>query len=167
VSILILVGEPGLDEAIVARLLAHGDEVRVLSDGERSTWIELGAFVAQGGADDPDLIERAAQNARTLVATGEKVSAALLDSALPAAAAAGIDRFVACARRIEADVVAVVERSGLGYVLLSTGQGFLRRTADPDLVAEAVSAADDLAGTPRLRIDLRQERELGLLGLAK
>jgi hypothetical protein len=167
VSILLLVGEPGLDEVIVARLRERGDEVRVISDGDRRIWTDLGAFVASGDAADPDLVERAAQNARTLVSTGEKVSAGLMEVVLPAAAAAGVDRFVACAPRIDSEVASVAERSGLNYVLLSTGRSVFRRGPTRERVAEAVDAADDLAGTPRLQIDLRQDRELGLLGLSE
>ena len=56
--------------------------------------------------------------------------------------------------------------AGTSFVALSTGRrGFLpKKTVEPSDIAEAVSAADDLTGEPRLLVDLTSEEEWSKLG---
>jgi hypothetical protein len=84
---------------------------------------------------------------------------------LEGAAAAGVDRLIACLERAK-DMPSLEGWAG-GYVVLQRSSGRWPRvkTADDGLVAEAVDAADDLAGTPRLTVDLNEPEELEKLGL--
>ena len=168
-AILIVAGGTELDTHVAKRLVAQGDEVRVLvpTSARREEWRAVGAFLAAGEADDPDLIERAAQNVRTVVLLGERLSPAVVATVLEAGPKAGVDRIVVCEPVIEAHVRGAVGDSELAHVLIETGRpGLLRRkAATPELVAEAVDAADDLAGDPRLDVDLTQPVGLQLLGL--
>jgi len=159
-SILIVEPDDSLGPELVATLRAEGDEVRVLV-GDRSQaerWKGLGAFVAVGDALDADLVERACTNVRTLVAAfpGKTRSASLLQALLPAASAAGTGRIVVCAPEAASEMLQVLNAHSLDYVVLVAGRrGFLPRKG-PDMasLAAAVSAADDLAGEPRMVVDL-------------
>ena len=166
-SILLIDPDPELGAAIVDRLRSEGDEVRVLSD-RPGDWKDRGAYLASGDPLDADLVERACTNVRTVVfvARERKLGMSLLTSALTAAGRAGTDRVVVCLPGPDATVVRAVESSGMSYVTLITGRrGFLpKKTIEPGSLAEAVSAADDLAGEPRLVVDLTTEegwRQLG------
>lgn len=159
-SILIVEPEDSLGPELVGRLKAEGDEVRVLvsdrAQGER--WKSLGAFVAIGDPLDADLVERACTNVRTLVIvfSGRTRSASVLHTLLPAASAAGTGRVVVCAPEARPEMLEVLDASSLEYVVLVAGRrGFLPRKG-PDMasIAAAVSAADDLAGEPRMVVDL-------------
>lgn len=166
-SILLIDPDPELGAAIAERLITEGDELRVLVP-EPGDWKRRGAFVAVGDPMDPDLVERACMNVRTLVFTfsSREVPVSLLATAIPAARRAGTDRVILCAPRPEAPALRWLEESDGSYVTLATGRrGFLpKRTVEPQRVAEAVSAADDLAGRPRLTVDLTSEEEWMKLG---
>lgn len=168
-AILVVTGGSDLDLDVVARLVGQGDEVRVLepTSQRRDEWVAAGAFVAVGDAVDPDLIERAAQNARTIVVLASRVRSEVVDTVLEAAPRAGVDRLVCCAPSIPDPVTAAVRAGPLDHVLITTGAGgLLRRKAAPAaLIAEAIDAADDLAGEPRLELDLTEPSQLRLLGL--
>jgi hypothetical protein len=170
VSVLLI--EPGTDlgVAIVERLIAEGDEVRVLVR-DPGGWKARGAFVATGDPMDPDLVERACTNVRTIVFTftGREVPLSLLGAALPPAAKAGVDRVVVCCPSPDAGATRALEASGLDHVLIATGRrGFLpRKTIEPADVAAAVSAADDLAGSPKLVVDLTTDEGRAALGLGR
>ncbi|MDQ4095623.1 MAG: NAD-binding protein [Actinomycetota bacterium] len=157
----------GLDEergpAIVRRLLDEGDVVGVIEDDARRSdvWRALGAHVAVGSGRDPDLVERAAQHARSIVVLARgghdaEVLAAVLQGARLAPGGAARIVYVTDESRPEEN--SILEASAFDYVVLRTGgrRGFIRRgrAVDPDDLAEAVSAADDLAGEPRLDVDL-------------
>ena len=168
----------GLNEeygpALVKRLVAEGDVVGVIEHDSRraETWRGLGAHVAIGTPMDFDLIERAAQHARSIV-----VLADLWDDPVPL-----VDPILTGARLApgeRARMIFVVERSGgvgetlaeseFDFVILETGSarawiGRRRKPAAED-VADAVNAADDLAGSPRLVVDLMNTEDVGLLGL--
>ena len=168
-AILVLTGGTELDAYVVERLIAQGDEVRVVeaTGARREEWRALGAFLAVGETDDADLIERAAQNVRTVVLLDARLSAEVLDTVLEAAPKAGVDRVVVCASVIEDHVRVAVAASEMSHVLIQAGRpGLLRRRASsPELVAEAVDAADDLSGAPRMDLDLTRgegRRQLGL-----
>ena len=146
--------------AIARLLLEEGDEVRVLTP-HPSRWGDRGVYVAPGDPLDPDLVERACTNVRTVVLTflGRKAPMSLVDGVLAGAIHAGTDRIVACAPSADADLIRALSAGGMSYVLVVTGRrGFLPKvTADAHAVAQAVSAADDLAGAPRLVVDLTTE----------
>ena len=168
----------GLNEeygpALVKKLVAEGDVVGVIEHDPRraETWRGLGAHVAVGTPMDFDLVERAAQHARSIV-----VLADLWDDPVPI-----VDPILAGARLApgeRARMIFVVKRSDevgealaeseFDFVVLETGgarswTGRSKKPAAED-VAEAVNAADDLAGSPRLVIDLTDSEEVGLLGL--
>lgn len=166
-SILLVDPDPELGAAIAQRLLEEGDEVRVLVTAPGG-WKEKGVYVAVGDPMDPDLVERACTNVRTIVFTGASkgVPMSLLAAAVPAALKAGTDRVIVCAPGPSATVVDWLQSTDTSFVSLTTGRrGFLpKRSVEPAVVAEAVSAADDLAGAPRLDVDLTSEEEWSKLG---
>ncbi len=143
-----------LGAAVVNRLLEAGDEVGVVEPSpERSeTWRRAGAHVARGSARDADLIERASQNARTLVVLD--VDQEILRAAVEGARLAGVERIVVTGTRTLPESTALLRSSGLDYVVLETGRRLLGAAA-PANVARAVDAADDLPGRPRLELLLR------------
>jgi hypothetical protein len=169
VAILILAGGTELDTYVVRRLLAQGDEVRVLEKtaARREEWRGLGAFLAVGEADDPDLVERAAQSVRTVVLLEDPARPEVIANVLEAAPKAGVDRVVVCGAAIDAHVREALGAGDLSHVIIETARpGLLRRkAASPELVAEAVDAADDLAGDPRMNVDLTKPEGRKLLDL--
>lgn len=166
-SILLVHPDEELGGAIVQRLIEDGDEVRVLVQSE-GTWRTKGAFVATGDAMDADLVERACQNVRTIVFpfTDRKPHSSLLDAVVPAAARAGTDRVIVCTPSPADDLVRLLDASATSYAVLITGRrGFLPgRAVDVERVAAAVSAADDIAGEPKLVVDLGTEEGWMQLG---
>lgn len=163
-SILMLVEGDEVEKAVVERLLDQGDEVRVVVERAeaRPGWAELGVHVAVGDPTDDDLIERAGQDARSVVLFGNHAAdIGTVGAALKAAAAADIERVILCVPAAGEEVRRLLADSGRSYVILSYGRRRALRTRAPiALVAEAVDAADDLAGQPRLEVDLRQEDAL-------
>lgn len=159
-SILLVDPDETWGPAIARLLLQEGDEVRVLTPNP-ARWEGKGMYVAPGDPLDPDLVERACTNVRTVVltSTGRKVPLSLVDGVLSAAATAGTDRVVVCTPTTDPELMRALEAGGLSYVVLVTGRrGFLSKvTVDPVSVAHAVSAADDLAGQPELTVDLTTE----------
>lgn len=168
-AVLVITGGSELDEQVVTRLVSQGDEVRVLepTSQRREHWVRSGAFLASGEADDPDLVERAAQNVRTIVVLTERVSSRVIATVLEAGPKAGVDRLVCCAPTIPESVKTAVRSSSIDHVLLESGRpGLLRRRSPTmEFLAEAVDAADDLAGEPRLELDLSQPDQAEHLGL--
>ena len=153
-------GETG--EAVIGRLVDQGDEVRVIEPDEAAAdrWRALGAFVARGAADDADLVERAAQNVRTVVV----LRTADLGPVVGGATSAGVGRVVVCVRGPEDVDPATLSADVVALVVPSTR--VTRRPAIPAArLAEAIDAADDLAGNPRMVVDLGTDagwRQLGL-----
>lgn len=141
-SVLLTGLEPELVAAVTRRLTEQGDQVRVVARGGVTY---EGAHVALGEPGDDDLVERAAQGARTIVAGIEGRAAALAG-----AARAGVDRAVLIGG--DADDVP----GSISWVLLVTKRR-LRRGPAPEDVAEAIDAADDMAGEPRFVADLTTE----------
>ena len=168
----------GLDEmrgpAIVERLVSEGDIVGVIEEDPRrgDLWRGLGAHVAIGTGVDPDLVERAAQHARSIVVFASAPDhAGLLEAVLEGARLAPGEpaRILYVTDELGRDERRVLEGSAFDYVVLRTGRrgGRLRRTpeVDPTALAEAISAADDLAGEPRLVVDITQAEGRGEIGL--
>jgi uncharacterized protein YbjT (DUF2867 family) len=171
VSLLLLGPQGKMGEALVARLVAQGDDVRVVETDKEvaDRWRTLGARVAQGMVEDPDLVERAAQNCRTIVvcgADGERGTAAV-DAALRAAHNTTVDRVILTSASVEPELRAVLRSSEIDYVFLATGRRRSVRRLRPSLlqVAEAIDAADDLAGNPKLELDLSDKHAWAELGL--
>ena len=164
-SVLLIDPLPELGRAIIELLLSEGDEVRVLTPNP-SEWEGFGAFVAPGDPMDADLVERACTNVRTIVFTFDqrKGQAPAVGAVLPPARSAGVDRVVVCSPSAEGAIEGLLE--AMDHVVLVTGRrGFVpKRTIAADRVAAAVSAADDLAGNPRLKVDLTDEGGWELLG---
>ena len=161
-SVLIVGAEGEVGEAVIARLVEQGDEVRVIEPDERAgeRWRALGAHVATGSPGDADLVERAAQNVRTLVALRELDYAPLVQGAV----AAGVGRFVVAA---EGSDRFGLEDVDVEFVILLVAQSPFRRRPSlaPAALALAVDAADDLAGAPRIYVDLRVGEGWRRLGL--
>jgi hypothetical protein len=177
VSVL-LVGVRGeLGRAVAARLIAEGDEVRVVEDRPAAAeeWVRLGAHVAHGSGADPDLIERAAQGVRTVV-VGEDESVAateVVDAVLEGArigSRSDIRLVVLTTASFGEGPLAAVVSSGLDHVIvrIRTSRRFLgkERTRVPaDALAEFIDAADDVAGHPHDDIDLSDANAWRRLGL--
>jgi hypothetical protein len=170
---LLLVGlEPGLGEPLIAHLIAQDDEVRVIeADPVRGAhWKELGAYVARGAAVDVDLIERAAQNVRTIVVfeRAREELQLVVETAVEGASLAGVERIVVCAAAVPKSVTELLRKSGIEYVALSAGgrrRVFGGSTVGGTTITEAVDAADDLAGPLRLELDLSRPEARVSLGL--
>ncbi|MDQ4064433.1 MAG: NAD(P)H-binding protein [Actinomycetota bacterium] len=168
-SILLIDPPEELGAAVVRQLLSEGDEVRVLSRERARTqyWKELGAHVAVGDPADDDLVERAALNVRTIVLLNwEEDFAAKTESVVRACKNSGVGRVVISARKVKARVVEDLERLDIDYVLLVLKRRLIGDAVEPEAVARAVSAADDLAGEPRLTIDLTDPRAWEALRLS-
>jgi hypothetical protein len=147
--------------AIVRLLVSEGDDVGVIvgAPGSKEKWRALGAYVAVGSSDDPDLIERAAQHARSIVlvdALPEIVEAAIEGARLAGEPHA---RIIYCSTGSPSGIRDVLQASGLEYVLLHlpvVRKGIRRRPTpqvEAEVVAEAVNAADDVAGEAYIEVD--------------
>jgi hypothetical protein len=157
---------------LVSRLVRQGDEVRVLETSHEGDlkWKDLGAHVAVGPMDDWDLVERAATNVRTLVLGPElqPSSRETVEQILRGARQASVGRVVVCTPEPDEEVLAALRAGPFEYVALSTGKrGLIRRGSDIEVtsIAEAIDAADDLAGEPRLELDLTSEADWAPLRL--
>lgn len=150
----------GLDDdlaaAVAERLIAQEDEVRIIvSDGTSSeTWRARGVYVATGDLGDEDFVWRACGGVRTVVVEPSVVAGDEGIVFVAGARRAGVDRFVVVGDIPSSDSFlneADVDR----IILRPPKRGLLRRTSiDVTDVAAAVDAADDLAGSPRLDLDL-------------
>ena len=146
---------PELAPVLIRRLVEEGDQVRAILPAGADAAPFAGAHVATGDPGDDDLVERAAQGARTIV-LGRGVQVPL-----DAAARAGVDRAILL------DAHEAPAPTGMSWVVLVTSRTRLgrRRGPPPASVAEAVNAADDLAGEPRLVADLTTDDGWRALGL--
>jgi TrkA-N domain len=169
-SVLLLAPSRAIGEAVIKTLRGQGDEVRVVeADPELAEgWRGLGAYVASGSPDDADLVERAAQSCRTLVFfdVADK-DVAVIESTLAAIAPTTVDRVVLTSTEPASRCVELLRSQHLDYVFLrAPRKTLLRRFAPtPAAVAEAIDAADDLAGSPRLELDLSDPAGARALGL--
>ena len=174
-SILLIGLHEELTGVLVSRLIGEGDEVRVLEDSDESAdeWRRLGAHIAQGPMWDADLIERAAQNVRTIV-VGEHHRhdpTELMEAVVTGGGFASKDmRIVLVGDDLGVPAIGRLRESQLTYVALgvATRRSLLgkRRAPAPAVLAEAIDAADDLAGEVRLELDLADEQAWSELKLA-
>lgn len=160
-SVLIIAADPDIDRLLVRRLVEQGDVVGILveDDGTIDHLDPEGAHVARGSRTDEDLIERAAMHARTIVVYEEAAAPVHREIvAAVIAAARRIDdvRVVMWGPKHSAEAIDALSASGVSYVVIRTGKlrSHLRRTMSPEVVVEAIDAADDLAGDVRLEVDL-------------
>lgn len=157
----------GVANTLVARLVAAGDQVRVLlrdagDEGVVEGLREEGVHVAFGDASNGDLLERAAQGCRSIVLFDPPGD--LMDKALEASRFAHVERLIVCARR-ERDIEALQDGK-TGYVwLMGRPKGIVRGGVTWGDYAAAIDAADDLAGDVRLDLDLAVPESWTALGL--
>ena len=168
----LIIGDELIVRATIERLVAEGDEVRVVESDPRAgeEWRALGAHVAKGAALDADLIERSAQNCRSIVLVDDgRIGAESVEEVFEGAALAGVERTIVCTLLGAGIENALRGRSGK-YVLLMAGgkRGLLRKAGwvvpSKDL-ARAIDAADDLGGEVRLELDLSEQAAWRALGL--
>jgi nucleoside-diphosphate-sugar epimerase len=167
VSVLLIGISGSSGEAIVERLVSQGDEVRVVEDDPATAqrWRSRGAYVARSSSDLPDLIERAAQNVRTVV-VGEG-AANDIDAILSGAAAAQVERVIWFGSSASAGAARAVRDFPSQHVVLNTGRRrLLRGGVDDELIAVAIDAADDMGGAPRLVLDLTDPGAWAELGVS-
>lgn len=150
----------GLDDelaaAVAERLIAQEDEVRIILTGGASseTWRARGVYVATGDLSDEDFVWRACGGVRTVVVEPSVVAGEEGAIFVAGARRAGVDRFVVVGEAPPGDNV--LDTGDVDRIILRLPKkGLLRRNpvTASDLAA-AVDAADDLAGSPRLDLDL-------------
>jgi hypothetical protein len=172
-SILLVGLAEDLMPPLIRRLTDQGDEVRVLEADETASdrWRSLGAHVASGPQWDADLIERAAQNVRTIVVGDrhDRDPVELMDAVIEGGGFASREMRLVVVGEPQPRALDALRASNLDFVVLGSARrrGLLGRRPSlaPERLAEAVDAADDLAGGPRLELDLDDEqawRELRL-----
>jgi nucleotide-binding universal stress UspA family protein len=172
-SILLVGLAEDLMPPLIRRLTEQGDEVRVLEADETASdrWRSLGAHVASGPQWDADLIERAAQNVRTIVVGDrhDRDPVELMDAVIEGGGLASREMRLVVVGEPQPRALDALRASKLDFVVLGSAgrRGLLGRRPSlaPERLAEAVDAADDLAGGPRLELDLDDEqawRELKL-----
>ena len=156
-SVLIVGLEPQLARTLTRQLVAQGDEVRVIAiqDDEAEAQRSLGAHVARGAQLDADLVERAAQNVRSIVVGS--VEPEVMSEILEGARLAHVERIIVGTSRRRDRSLDLLRDAPLQYVVIAyrKKRAFRRYSChSDDLVAFAIDAADDLAGKPRLELDL-------------
>ena len=161
--LLIGLGE-SLTEAVAARLLGQGDEVRLVlaEETERERWRARGLHVAVGDMADEDFAWRACMNVRTVVAGDRSpVDRDMREALSGVLRKAGVGRLVVVGAGEPDPLVSSLQtETELEYVILRFRRRGLLGAKDavaPDDLAVAVDAADDLAGAPRLDLDLTRE----------
>jgi hypothetical protein len=94
---------------------------------------------------------------------------AIVEAVVAAAKRLGDVRVVMWGPTHSAEAVEDVKSSGLSYVILRTPKlrSVLGKTTTPGAIAEAIDAADDLAGDVRLELDLRREEDRARLKLER
>jgi len=161
---ILLIGDPGgLGEVLVRRLIAQGDEVRAIAtDADVGDLAGHGVHIARGPDLDADLVERAAQNVRTIVSFDGEI----LPPVIEGARAARVERIVLCAPSVAEGVRQQLRASELEYVVLEPPRkGLFRRGVSDEALAEAIDAADDMSGRLRLELDLNEADAWAMLDL--
>jgi hypothetical protein len=161
-SILLVALDEDLMPALIHRLTGQGDEVRVIEAEQSASdrWRSLGAHVASGPQWDADLVERAAQNVRTIVVGDrhDRDHTELMEALVEGGGLASSDMRLVVVGDVLPPALSALRGSKLEYVILGSvvRRGLLGRKlrVPPERLAEAVDAADDLAGHPRLELDL-------------
>lgn len=167
-SVLLVGLDAGLARTLTRRLISQDDEVRVIATpgDEADALRNLGAHVARGQRLDADLVERAAQNVRSIV-IGD-VEPETLFEILEGARLARVERVIVCSDNPQRSSVDLLRETSIQYVVLNYRKPgrFRRRSSHADgYVALAIDTADDLAGEPRLELDLSSPSAAEALGL--
>jgi nucleoside-diphosphate-sugar epimerase len=152
---ILLIGDPGsVGEILVRRLIAQGDEVRAIAtDADSGDLSGHGVHIARGPDLDADLVERAAQNVRTLISFDP--SNEVMEPVVEGARAARVERVIVCAAAVSPSARERLRTSELDYVVLEAPRrGRLRKGLSDEELAEAIDAADDVAGPLRVELDL-------------
>ena len=160
-SVLLLNARPPLGHELAGRLLVQDDEVRVVETDPAAVegWRSLGVHVAPAGDVDADLVERAAQGCRSVVLfeDGPLELEAIAGVALEGATHARVERLIVAGREPNPRLVALLSGASLQFVVLWSGRSrLLKQPVAVAAVAEAIDAADDLGGEPKLELDLRK-----------
>ena len=167
-SVLLVGLDANLARTLTRRLISQDDEVRVIAtpghdaDALRS----LGAHVARGQRLDADLVERAAQNVRSIVVGAVEREA--MSEILEGARFARVERIIVCSDDPHGSSVDLLREASIQYVVLNyrkPGRFRRRDTHTDDYVALAIDTADDLAGEPRLELNLSSPSAVEALGL--
>lgn len=157
---ILLVGLPDpLVEVLATRLLSANDEVRILVTTDDSDhYRQAGLHVAKGQSlDDDDLVERAAQNVRTIV-VGELPREHLV-AVLKGARAAGVGRIIAVLPTPSDIYRELLDGSRLEFTILVVGRTLIGRKPklSDESIAAAIDAADDLAEGLRTQLVLGEQ----------
>ncbi|MDQ3620528.1 MAG: hypothetical protein M3391_10475 [Actinomycetota bacterium] len=166
-SVLMVGLEAELARTLIRRLVQQDDEVRVIAteNDDPETLRKLGAHIARGPLVDADLVERAAQNVRTIVVGAVEV--VVMKEILEGARVARVERVVLCTADPPVEPVELLRAAPGQHVVLTYRKRRLRRNKAlaPESIAAAVDAADDLGGEPRLELDLNEASSWDALGL--
>lgn len=163
---ILLIGDPGsLGEVLIRRLIAQGDEVRAIAaEADAEDLAGYGVHIARGPELDADLVERAAQNVRTIIAFDTATE--VIESVVEGGRAARVERIVVCATSVPEPVRSHLRDSDLDYVVLQAPRkGLLRKGVSETALAEAIDAADDMSGRLRLELNLNESAAWKLLNL--
>ena len=170
-SVLLLGLSEDLASVLAERLLGQQDEVRtvVATTDAAERWKRRSVHAAVGPFDDADLVERAALNVRTAV-VGEHLEPPTTETTVALAdglGAAGVERVVVVGAKVDEWLVHDLKEGRAQYVILRLPRR--SRLGRPRLpvgsVAEAIDAADDLAGEVRLDLDLADPHAWATLGV--
>jgi hypothetical protein len=168
VSVLLVGLDAELAQTVTRRLISQDDEVRVIATAgdDAGALRDLGAHVARGQRLDADLVERAAQNVRSIVVGA--VEPETMSEILEGARFARVERIIVCSDQPQPSSVDLLREAPIQYVVLNyrkPGRFRRRSTHTDDYVALAIDTADDLAGEPRLELDLGAPSSAEALGL--
>ena len=159
-SVLLVGVDDHLGAATARRLIGQSDEVRIMLDSprDRDVWRERGVYVAVGDIEDEDFVWRAAGGVRTVVAGAERLAGSAGAVLVAGARRAGVGRFIVLAVGGRPEVPETLMEEGTELVVLRLPKKKLlqRDRLMPEQIAEAVDAADDLAGSPHLDLDLSE-----------
>ncbi|HEX2240134.1 MAG TPA: NAD(P)H-binding protein, partial [Actinomycetota bacterium] len=144
----------------VKRLVAQGDQVRVIEQFPEvvHAWEQEGVHVVRGDPGDHTLVAQAAHGTRTVVVMDDEAGdvSDIIDAVVDGAAEANVERLVLFGWDPPAPIVDAVANSGRDHIVINAGRRkLLGKRPSAAALAEAIDAADDLDGHPRLVLDLR------------
>lgn len=170
-ALLLIRASGSIGEALAKRLVAQGDQVRVIEQSPEvlGAWEQEGIHVVRGDPGDRTLVAQAAHGVRTVVIMDDEAGdvSDVIDSVVAGTVQAGVGRIVLFGWDPPAPVVDAVTNSGRDHVVINAGRKKLfGKKPSPEALAEAIDAADDLDGNPRLIVDLRDPTAWNSLRLA-
>lgn len=159
-----------LATALLKTLVRPDDQVRIVEEDPvlAERWRSAGAHVAPGLDDDPDLVSRAAEGARTVVLCDESCSQEVLESLAEEAVK---DRRIVVWAELGRLDPAPLRAGSAQHIWLSGShrrRDWGRRKAlSYEEIARVIDAADDLEGAPRWELDLTDPASWERLGLTR